>query len=657
MRWARLVATTLVGLSLAMAGGAMFLIATELSWTRALVVLAGLLALGVLTSVLGLVVTRRVPHNVTGPLLSTVGGLTAFFAGRDVYYRTWLHDPSSVPLDTRVVAFLDESAWWLFAAIAMLLLFFPTGWLPSPRWRPVPFLVVGMALVVHLTGPWETIEFTPPMDKVPRPYGGYPLPVEILSNVANVLLIGLTLACGASLFVRFRRSVGAERAQLKWLSLAGFGLALYPIVCITQIILTGGTDTVAVVMGIVALTALPLSVTTAMLRHRLYDVDRVIADTVSYSIVVVALVAAYAVTSLTLGVLVGQGSAFAAAGATAICALLLAPLRSRLRRTVDQRLFPPRRAALQAIDDLQRRVHTQGAQPEELEQVLRTALRDDHLRIGLLVPGESGFADVRGVPVPDTGLVPITLGDVQIGVITASEETPPAVLRLVATAAASLVEVTRLRAELAGALREVEASRTRLVQVGDAERRRLERDLHDGAQQRLVSLGMAMRLAQRHLPTGDVDVDRLLDQAVAELATAIAELRQIAHGLRPTSLDDGLHAALAALTSKLPIPVRLDVEPDEIGDDVATTAYFVAAEAITNAAKYAQASEITVRVAQGDSGLRIRVQDDGVGGARARNGSGLSGLADRVAAIGGSLLMTSPVGSGTTVEAVLPCES
>ncbi len=148
--------------------------------------------------------------------------------------------------------------------------------------------------------------------------------------------------------------------------------------------------------------------------------------------------------------------------------------------------------------------------------------------------------------------------------------------------------MTRLRAELAGALREVEASRTRLVQAGDAERRRLERDLHDGAQQRLVSLGMAMRLAQRHLDDGTVDVNGLLDQGVAELATAIAELRQIAHGLRPTSLDDGLHAALAAITQTLPIPVRLDIPPGELPEDLATTAYFVAAEAVTNAAKYSR---------------------------------------------------------------------
>jgi signal transduction histidine kinase len=164
-------------------------------------------------------------------------------------------------------------------------------------------------------------------------------------------------------------------------------------------------------------------------------------------------------------------------------------------------------------------------------------------------------------------------------------------------------------------------------------------------------------VAQRQLPLGGIDVNALLDQGVAELATAIAELRQIAHGLRPTSLDDGLHAALSALTGKLPIPVHLDVGSEPLDDDVATTAYFVAAEAITNAAKYAHASAINVRVTHCSTGVEVKVQDDGIGGAEPRTGSGLTGLADRVAAVGGSLLMTSPVGAGTTIEAVLPCGS
>jgi signal transduction histidine kinase len=168
---------------------------------------------------------------------------------------------------------------------------------------------------------------------------------------------------------------------------------------------------------------------------------------------------------------------------------------------------------------------------------------------------------------------------------------------------------------------------------------------------------MAMRLAQRRLATHEVDVHALLDQGVAELATAIAELRQIAHGLRPTSLDDGLHHALAALTNKLPVPVELEIMSEPLTDDIAVTAYYVAAEAITNAAKHAHASSITVRVTQQADEVSVWVRDDGCGGADPGGGTGLAGLADRVAALGGSLRLHSRPGAGTTVQAVLPCAS
>jgi signal transduction histidine kinase len=240
----------------------------------------------------------------------------------------------------------------------------------------------------------------------------------------------------------------------------------------------------------------------------------------------------------------------------------------------------------------------------------------------------------------------------QIGVLAGGDE---AVLRAVAPATAALIEVIRLRASLAVALREVRESRTRIVQAGNAERVRLERDLHDGAQQRLVSLGMALRIAQmRRDPAG---IDGVLERAVAELGTAIAELRQIAHGLRPASLDDGLHAALSGMTRSLPFPVDLHVDPAALPDDLATTAYYVACEAVTNAAKHAGAEQVAVRVARDDAAVRIRVEDDGCGGATVRPGSGLAGLSDRVAALGGSMTMRSPSGGGTVIEAVLPCAS
>jgi len=292
------------------------------------------------------------------------------------------------------------------------------------------------------------------------------------------------------------------------------------------------------------------------------------------------------------------------------------------------------------------------------------ALRDPALRVGVRIPGTQQMVDVAGEPVGadddpsrapagvPRAAVPVLLADEPIGVLTGTDE---AVLRAVAPGTAALIDVIRLRASLADALREVRESRSRIVQAGNAERVRLERDLHDGAQQRLVSLGMALRIAQ--MQRDRTDIDGVLDRAVAELGTAVAELRQIAHGLRPASLDDGLHAALSGMARSLPFPVRLHVDPATFPDDLATTAYYVACEAITNAAKHAGAEQVAVRVAREDHTVRIRVEDDGCGGAAVRPGSGLAGLTDRVAALGGSLTMRSPAGGGTVIEAVLPCGS
>ena len=161
-------------------------------------------------------------------------------------------------------------------------------------------------------------------------------------------------------------------------------------------------------------------------------------------------------------------------------------------------------------------------------------------------------------------------------------------------------------------------------------------------------------LAQRHLEDGTVDMNDLLDQSVAELGTAVAELRQIAHGIRPSSLDDGLPAAVARLIRNVPITVDLDVDPGVLPDDVATTAYFVISESVANALKHAEASRIGLNVSRMNGRVVVRISDDGRGGAAL---SPESGLADRVAALGGSLVVKSPVGRGTVVEAALPCAS
>jgi signal transduction histidine kinase len=211
----------------------------------------------------------------------------------------------------------------------------------------------------------------------------------------------------------------------------------------------------------------------------------------------------------------------------------------------------------------------------------------------------------------------------------------------------------------AQAREEVTASRARIVQAADAARRRLERNLHDGAQQRLVTLALTLRLAQSKLLGEPVAAQALLESASAELALALEELRELARGLHPAILSDrGLGAALEALAARAPVPVELDdVPPTRFPPSVEAAAYYVVAESLTNVAKYADARSAHVSVSRRDGFAIVEVEDDGVGGADVSRGSGLRGLADRVEALQGRLLVTSEAGRGTCVRAEIPCGS
>ena len=210
-----------------------------------------------------------------------------------------------------------------------------------------------------------------------------------------------------------------------------------------------------------------------------------------------------------------------------------------------------------------------------------------------------------------------------------------------------------LRSTISHLVEELRASRARIVEAGDAERRRLERDLHDGAQSRLVALALLLRSARKR---ADGEVAELLDQAQEELHTSLEELRELARGIHPAVLTDrGLEPALEALTSRAPLPVTLAVEGDErLPGPVESAAYFVVSEALTNVAKYAQATQATVAVRRLNGSVAVEVTDDGVGGADAAGGSGLRGLADRLAALDGTLRLDSPAGHGTRLHAEIP---
>jgi signal transduction histidine kinase len=304
------------------------------------------------------------------------------------------------------------------------------------------------------------------------------------------------------------------------------------------------------------------------------------------------------------------------------------------------------------------------ASPDRLEQALARALHDPTVQLAYWLPDQHGFVDAAGRPVE----LPAPGGDRAVTIVRhngravaalihdAALRDEPELVQAVAATARLTIENQRLQAEVRAQLEEVRASRARIVEFGDAERRRVERNLHDGAQQRLVNLSLALGIARSQVPASDGQLAAALDEAAAELRLALAELRELARGIHPVILSEaGLGPALASLAERSPVPATVAAAPaDRLPARVEETAYYVASEALANAAKHAHATAVSISARQCDGGLVVEVGDDGVGGADP-NGSGLRGLADRVAAVGGRLRVHSPAGAGTRITAELPC--
>jgi signal transduction histidine kinase len=233
----------------------------------------------------------------------------------------------------------------------------------------------------------------------------------------------------------------------------------------------------------------------------------------------------------------------------------------------------------------------------------------------------------------------------------------PALLDAVVSRAGLAIEIARLRVEVRRQLAEVEESRARIVTAGYDERRRLERDLHDGAQQRLVAVGLDLRHLEHRLAPADTELRAGLDSAVAGLSEAITELRELARGVRPAALDRGLAPALRELAARTPIDTEVEVTDERFARDVEAAAYFLAAEGLTNAVKHAHGSRVVMRATRDNGRLLVSVEDDGSGGAAATPGSGLAGLDDRVSALGGRVRLSSTPGGGTSLSAEFPCGS
>ena len=304
-----------------------------------------------------------------------------------------------------------------------------------------------------------------------------------------------------------------------------------------------------------------------------------------------------------------------------------------------------------------------GAPPTRLRDTLARALGDSTLQLAFRLPDGAGYLDTTGQvvdparPGPGRAVTPVTEASGAVLVHDGGLEQEPQLIRLTAAAASMALEHTRLQAEVQAQLEQVRASRARLVEAGDAERRRLERDLHDGAQQRLVTLSLALGMARDRAAEADPELGSLIESASKEAREALTELRELARGIHPAVLTEtGLTGAIQALVERSPVATTITAVPHErYPAAIEATAYFVVSEALANVAKHARADGAQVMIRKFPGRLLVEVSDDGAGGARSEGGSGLRGLADRVASVGGVLRVDSPPGGGTRLEADIPC--
>ena len=312
-------------------------------------------------------------------------------------------------------------------------------------------------------------------------------------------------------------------------------------------------------------------------------------------------------------------------------------------------------------------VELERTPPQRMRDALAQALDDPTLELTFWLPERQTYADAAGKPIDLPRADPRRLvttiehdGEPLAAMIhdpSLGEE--PKLVQAAGAAAHLALENARLQAETRAQLLQVQESRARIVAAGDEARRRIERDLHDGAQQRLVALALQLRSAQHQLRgREDAEVENLLTTAAEELQGAVTELRELARGVHPAILtEEGLAAAVESLTARTATPVTLDVQDERLPAAVEATAYFVICEALTNVAKHADAANVRIRGRQRNGTFVVTVEDDGVGGATAGESSGLRGLIDRVEALGGRVTIESARGAGTRIEAEIPCES
>jgi signal transduction histidine kinase len=475
-------------------------------------------------------------------------------------------------------------------------------------------------------------------------------PMAAAALVAILVLAACLIASMWALVTAFRRSRGEDRQQLLWL-VAG-AVPLVPCLVASFAVSFAGYDAWAGWIMTPCVVTLVLGAALSVVKYRLYDVERMVSDSAAYALASGAVVAAFGlvVVATTRSIpVVRPSSPWLTILATLAAVAVARPAYVWARNGVDRRFNRRRFDAVQVV-------RTGLAAPfPDLAALMASATGDPGIRI-LFPADRDTWVTADGLPaVPGANAVDVVRRE---AVAARIDFDPGRSQRSVVTAAAdeaaTEIDNLGLRAELARQVEQIRESRRRLAGAHLEERRRMERDLHDGAQQRILAI--ALQLQSARVNGADAVLRDEVDRAIAHLGLTVQELRDLAAGLQPAALaGGGLRAAVEDLRSRLPLRIDLEVVDRRFSPEVEGAAWFVMAEAVANAVKHARVDEVSITVSSTAKQLLVTVTDDGVGGAD-RRGHGLQGLADRVAALGGSLSVAPNLPSGTRVEAALPCE-
>jgi signal transduction histidine kinase len=664
----------------------------------AFIVLIGLPA--AIYAIVGGLVARRRPENPIGWLFSAVGFSLVLWMFGLAYAQAGLAGrPGLGSLPGAAAAAwvgLLSSFVVLPVALPTFLLIFPDGRLPSGRWRVALAAAIlgGALMVLGVVGEIEKYNGTTPL--VPPAWVAVFPGIRVAFAVGLALVVGAAFAGLGALMLRFRSWTHEERQPLRLLVVMIAAMAIATAIAFVTALASGGAEwtwvaivLAALVDGFGILIGIPVATAAAVLTYGLYDVGVVMKKTVVYVLLVILFVILLGVLSLLLSPLTLLGSSGAIpterelviariATAVAVVAVVLVFTFRPVKRLARRLVYGRRATRYEAMAEFSERLgdaySTEDVLPR-MAEIVRASTGADVARVWLHVGAEirpvassprdapmaaaietaldelPRFDGLRAFPVRDRGEL---LGELTVAMPAAeplSKDGEQLVTDLASQAGLVLRNVRLIE--------QLQESRRRIVTTQDERARKLERDLHDGAQQQLVALSVKLGLAEQ-LASRDADKTRaLLAELKSDAADALENVRDLARGIYPPVLaDHGLAAALEAQARKAPVPVRLDANGSgRYPSEIEAAVYFCCLEALQNVAKYAGANEAIVRLGRSNGDLTFEVVDDGQGFDRATaGGSGLTNMRDRVEAVGGALIVTSTPGSGTTIRGRIPVE-